>query len=41
LRGARIDGTDFYLVDLRAARYTKEQAKHFGACGAILVSRSE
>jgi uncharacterized protein YjbI with pentapeptide repeats len=41
LRGARIEGTDFYLVDLRAAQYTQEQARHFGACGAILVSRAE
>ncbi len=36
LRGARIDDTDFYLVDLRGAQYTLEQEEHFRACGAIL-----
>jgi hypothetical protein len=39
LRGARVDGADFYLVDLRRATYTLPQRTHFGACGAILVSR--
>lgn len=39
LRGARIDGVDFYLVDLRNARYTANQAEHFRRCGAILESR--
>lgn len=28
LRGARILETDFYLVDLRGALYTTEQAEH-------------
>ena len=36
LRGAKVDGTDFYLVDLRRARYTTLQAEHFRRCGAIL-----
>ncbi len=36
LRGANIAGTDFYLVDLRGAKYSPEQHKHFVACGAIL-----
>lgn len=36
LRGAKVDRTDFYLVDLRRARYTPDQARHFSACGAIL-----
>lgn len=38
LRGAIIEGVDFYLVDLRGARYTKRQAEHFLRCGAILGS---
>lgn len=36
LRGALIDGTDFYLVDLRGAQYGPDQEKHFRKCGAIL-----
>lgn len=36
LRGAKVDGVDFYLVDLRGARYTAHQARHFRRCGAIL-----
>lgn len=28
LRGARIDDVDFYLVDLRRAKYTSDQAEH-------------
>lgn len=39
LRGACIDHTDFYLVDLRDALYTPEQESHFRNCGAILESR--
>jgi uncharacterized protein YjbI with pentapeptide repeats len=36
LRGARVKGVDFYLVDLRGARFTDKQARHFRRCGAIL-----
>ena len=36
LRGAKVDGVDFYLVDLRGARYSEEQRLHFDRCGAIL-----
>ena len=39
LRGARIDNVDFYLVDLRGAQYTPDQAEHFRSCGAILETR--
>jgi uncharacterized protein YjbI with pentapeptide repeats len=39
LRGARIDGVDFYLVDLRSARFDPGQAEHFRRCGAILADR--
>lgn len=39
LRGAKIDGVDFYLVDLRGARYTSEQEGHLRRSGAILESR--
>jgi uncharacterized protein YjbI with pentapeptide repeats len=39
LRGAWIGNVDFYLVDLRNARYTAEQAEHFRRCGAILETR--
>jgi uncharacterized protein YjbI with pentapeptide repeats len=36
LRGARIADTDFYLVDLRGAQYTRDQELHLRGCGAIL-----
>jgi uncharacterized protein YjbI with pentapeptide repeats/energy-coupling factor transporter ATP-binding protein EcfA2 len=39
LRGALIDGVDFYLVDLRGAKYDAKQAEHFRRCGAILEDR--
>lgn len=39
LRGARIEDTDFYLVDLREARYDDAQAAHFRRCKAILADR--
>jgi uncharacterized protein YjbI with pentapeptide repeats len=39
LRGARIDNVDFYLVDLRGARYTAEQEAWLRASGAILEAR--
>lgn len=40
LRGAKISGVDFYLVDLRDAKYTDKQAEHFRGCGAILFERA-
>ena len=40
MRGARIDGVDFYLVDLRGAKYDPKQAEHFRRCDAILFSRA-
>jgi uncharacterized protein YjbI with pentapeptide repeats/energy-coupling factor transporter ATP-binding protein EcfA2 len=39
LRGARLDGVDFYLVDLRGARYDADRARHLRRCGAILEAR--
>jgi uncharacterized protein YjbI with pentapeptide repeats len=39
LRGADIDHVDFYLVDLRGAKYTAEQEIQLRATGAILESR--
>lgn len=39
LRGAKLHDVDFYLVDLRGAKYTDEQELHFRRCGAILESR--
>jgi uncharacterized protein YjbI with pentapeptide repeats len=39
LRGARVDDVDFYLVDLRGARYDPEQVSHFRRCRAILEDR--
>lgn len=36
LLGANITGVDFYLVDLRGARYYELQRQHFRRCGAIL-----
>jgi len=41
LRGAKIEGVDFYLVDLRNALYDADQERHFQRCGAILESRAE
>jgi uncharacterized protein YjbI with pentapeptide repeats len=36
LRGALIDGVDFYLVDLRGAQLDRHQAEPLRRCGAIL-----
>jgi uncharacterized protein YjbI with pentapeptide repeats len=36
LRGATTDGVDFYLVDLRDARFSRAQAKWFRKCGSIM-----
>jgi uncharacterized protein YjbI with pentapeptide repeats len=36
LLGARVEQTDFYLVDLRRARYSRAQGEHFARTGAIL-----
>jgi uncharacterized protein YjbI with pentapeptide repeats len=41
LRGAKIEGVDFYLVDLRNAQYDREQEEHFRRCGAILETRAQ
>jgi uncharacterized protein YjbI with pentapeptide repeats len=41
LRGALIDGVDFYLVDLRGARFDPEQELHFRRCRAILEARTD
>lgn len=40
LRGALINGVDFYLVDLRGAKYDQEQEAHLRFCDAILESRA-
>jgi uncharacterized protein YjbI with pentapeptide repeats len=39
LRGARVVAVDFYLVDLRGARYDAGQEAHFRRCRAILDRR--
>jgi uncharacterized protein YjbI with pentapeptide repeats len=39
LRGARILDVDFYLVDVRDAKYTSDQAVHLRQTGAILETR--
>lgn len=39
LRGAIIEDVDFYLVDLRGAKYTKDQEPQLRATGAILETR--
>ena len=36
LRGALVFDADFYLVDLRDAKYDEAQKKHFQSFGAIL-----
>jgi uncharacterized protein YjbI with pentapeptide repeats len=40
LRGANITDVDFYLVDLRDAKYDDEQREHLQHCGAILKARA-
>ena len=40
LRGAQVEKTDFYLVDLRGAKYDADQEAHFRRCGAILGVRA-
>jgi uncharacterized protein YjbI with pentapeptide repeats len=40
LTGANIEAVDFYLVDLRDAKYTRDQASHFYRCRAILEDRT-
>ena len=39
LHWAKVEGADFYLVDLRDARYDSRQGQHFARCGAILYDR--
>jgi fluoroquinolone resistance protein len=39
LRGAKLEGVDFYLVDLRGARFDAEQKAHLRRSGAILGTR--
>ena len=39
LRNANLRRTDFYLVDLRRAKYTPDQLEHLRRCGAILFDR--
>ncbi len=39
LTGADLTDTDFYLVDLRGAKYSPEQFQHLRRCGAILFDR--
>lgn len=40
LRGANIEGVDFYLVDVRDAQYDYDQMVHLRQCGAILKARA-
>ena len=40
LRDAYLEGTDFYLVDLRGAKYTRGQFEYLRRCGAILFDRT-
>ena len=39
LRGAAVERADFYLVDLRDARYDAREGDHFRRCGAILRTK--
>jgi hypothetical protein len=34
-----VEGVDFYLVDLRGARYDTAQGEWFRQCGAILFNK--
>jgi uncharacterized protein YjbI with pentapeptide repeats len=40
LRGAHLEGVDFYLVDLRGARIDPCHVPHLRRCGAILELRA-
>jgi uncharacterized protein YjbI with pentapeptide repeats len=40
LRGANMEDVDFYLVDVRDARYDHKQEMHLRRCGAILKARA-
>jgi uncharacterized protein YjbI with pentapeptide repeats len=40
LRGANVESTDFYLVDLRGALYDGTQERHFRRSGAILENKA-
>jgi hypothetical protein len=39
LRDAKVNRTDWYLVDLRGAKYSPDQEAHFRKCRAILDDR--
>ncbi len=39
LRGADLEDVDFYLVDLRGAKYSPDQEDHFRSCKVILEAR--
>ncbi len=39
LRGANFEHVDFYLVDLRGAKYDQRSRRHLAACGAILSDK--
>jgi uncharacterized protein YjbI with pentapeptide repeats len=39
LHNAHLEGTDFYLVDLRRAKYTRDQFEYLRRCSAILFNR--
>ena len=39
LTGAQLANTDFYLVDLRGAKYTPDQFEYLRRCGAILFDK--
>lgn len=41
LRGAKLDNVDFYLVDLRGAKFDPEVEDHLEHCGAILFDREQ
>ena len=39
LRMAKLEGVDFYLVDLRGAKFDPGMEEHLERCGAILYDR--
>jgi uncharacterized protein YjbI with pentapeptide repeats len=41
VRAAKVEGVDFYLVDLRRAKYDIAQAEWFRKCGAILKDHDQ
>jgi hypothetical protein len=40
VRGGKIEGIDYYLVNVRDAKFDSQQAEHLRRCGAIIKTRA-